>query len=162
MGEDTPPRIILGTTTPAAESAPAESDDAGSERLPSGSGATILVVDDEPVIRALVVRALTLAQFDVASAGNGKDALRLVAEGRVQPAVLVTDIDMPGMNGIELAARLLAMRPAIRVVMMTGDVDRAESARRHPSIVDAVLLKPMHLTELVDAVTAASGGTPAR
>jgi CheY-like chemotaxis protein len=162
MGEDTPPRFILGTTTPDRAPGPADTDDPRSARLPSGTGATVLVVDDEPVIRAMVVRALTIAQFDVASANGGKDAIRLVAEGRVQPAVLVTDIDMPGMNGVELAARLLAMRPAIRVVMMTADVERAESARRHPSIVDAVLLKPMHLAELVDAVTAAMGGAPAQ
>lgn len=126
-------------------------------RLPTGNGATILIVDDDPVIRAFVAQALTLATFDVATAANGKDALRLVVEGRVQPTVLVTAIDMPGMNGVELAARLLALRPAIRVVMTTADADRAEGARRHPSIVDAVILKPIRIDALVAAVGVATG-----
>ncbi len=64
------------------------------------------------------------------------------------------------MNGIELAARLLALRPTIRIVMMTGDADRARAARGHPSIVDEVLLKPMRSEELVNAVRPAADGTP--
>ena len=120
----------------------------------------VLVVDDEPVIRAWVARALTLAGCDVAVASNGREALRLVAEGRVRPAVVVTDIEMPGMTGVELAARLLALRPALRIVMMTGDPDRAEAARGHPSIVDEVLLKPMRTEAIVNAVRPAAGRTP--
>src|SRR5688572_33451366 len=86
----------------------------------------VLVVRDEPVIRAYVARALTLAGMEVAVAATGREALRLVADGQIRPAVVVTDIEMPGMSGIELAARLLALRPAIRIVMMTGDPDRAD------------------------------------
>jgi CheY-like chemotaxis protein len=136
--------------------------DAADERAQTGEGGEIvaLVVDDEPVIRAYVARALTLAGVVVAVAGSGREALRLVAENRVRPTVLVTDIEMPAMTGIELAARLLALRPTIRVVMMTGDPDRAESARLHPSIVDEVLMKPMKVDELVAAVRPA--GDPAR
>lgn len=120
---------------------------------------TVLVVDDEAGIRAFVARALTLAGFEVAVAADGREALRLVAEGRVRPAVVVTDIEMPGMTGIELAARLLALRPALRIVMMTGDEERAEAARGHPSIVDEVLLKPMRAEALVHAVRPAPSGT---
>lgn len=120
---------------------------------------TVLVVDDEAGIRAFVARALTLAGFEVAVAADGREALRLVAEDRVRPAVVVTDIEMPGMTGIELAARLLALRPALRIVMMTGDEERAEAARGHPSIVDEVLLKPMRTEALVHAVRPAPSGT---
>jgi CheY-like chemotaxis protein len=119
-----------------------------------------LVVDDEPVVRAFVARALTRAGLTVMTAADGREALRLVAEDRVRPTVLVTDIEMPGMTGIELAARLLALRPAIRVVMMTGDPERAAAARGHPSIVDAVLLKPMQAEALVDAVLPAADRAP--
>jgi CheY-like chemotaxis protein len=120
----------------------------------------VLVVDDEAVIRAFVARALTLAGFEVAVAADGREALRLVAEDRVRPSVVVTDIEMPGMTGIELAARLLALRPALRIVMMTGDKARAEAARGHPSIVDEVLLKPMRTDALIHAVQPAPDGTP--
>jgi CheY-like chemotaxis protein len=123
-------------------------------------GDVALVVDDEPVIRAFVARALTLAGMEVAVAADGKEALRLIAEDRIRPAVVVTDIEMPGMTGIELAARLLALRPAIRIVMMTGDPERADAARRHPSIVDEVLLKPLRIEELVEAVRPSPGRAP--
>ncbi len=161
MGENTPPDAGASIGSPLDDP---ESTLAGPAAgpLPSGTGHTILVVDDDPLVRAQVARTLTLARFDVATAPGGRDALRLVAEGRVLPAVLVTDIEMPVMNGVELAARLLALRPALRVVMMTGDRDRAESARRHPSIVDAVLLKPFPPDDLVRAVSDAADQTPAK
>jgi len=131
------------------------------ERPPvDGVGLVVLVVDDEPVIRAYVARALTLAGMDVAVAADGRAAVRLVAEGRVRPSVVVTSIEMPGMTGIELAARLLAMRPALRIVMMTGDPARAEAARGHPSIVDQVLLKPLRTDELVAAVRPVANRAP--
>src|SRR6476659_7452678 len=121
---------------------------------PPGAPAALVVhgVDDEATIRAYAARALTLAGFEVAVAADGAEALRLVAEDRVRPSVVVTDIEMPGMTGIELAARLLALRPALRIVMMTGDKARAKAARGHPSIVDEVLLKPMRIEALVRAV----------
>lgn len=120
----------------------------------------VLVVDDEPVIRAYVVRALTRAGLTVVEAADGPSALRLVADDRVRPTVLLTDIEMPGMTGIELAARLLALRPALRIVMMTGDRDRATAARGHPSLVDEVLLKPMRPDELVRAVRPTPDAAP--
>ena len=125
-----------------------------------GASLPVLVVDNEPVVRAFVARALTLAGLEVAVAAGGHEALRLVAENRFRPAVVVTDIEMPGMTGIELAARLLALRPTLRIVMMTGDSERAESARRHPSIVDEVLLKPVRVDELVAAVRPTPDATP--
>jgi CheY-like chemotaxis protein len=125
-----------------------------------GAVPVVLVVDDEPVVRAYVARALTLAGMEVAVAPDGRRALRLIADGAVQPSVVVTDIEMPGMTGIELAARLLAMRPDLRIVMMTGDPERADAARRHPSIVDEVLLKPVRPADLVAAVRPIAGRTP--
>ncbi len=143
---------MRGDEPDGSASAPTSIDGAG------GTATLVaLVVDDEPVIRALVARALTLAGIEVAVAASGREALRLVAEDRVRPAVVVTDIEMPEMTGIELAARLLALRPAIRIVMMTGDADRAAAARHHPSIVDQVLLKPFRVEEVVAAVRSGRG-----
>ena len=149
-----------GASRDGAADAEDDADPLDGGAVMSDRAVVVLVVDDEAVIRAYVARALTLAGFEVAVAADGREAIRLVAEDRVRPAVVVTDIEMPGMTGIELAARLLALRPAVRIVMMTGDPDRAEAARGHPSIVDAVLMKPMHAGELVDAVRPA--GHPTR
>lgn len=141
------------------------------ERLASGDGApaepvldatTVLVVDDEAVMRAHVARILTRAGLSVDVADGGRAAFRLVAEGRIRPAVVVTDIEMPEMSGVELAARLLAVRPTVRIVMMTSDPERAASARNHPSIVDVVLLKPIDAAELVEAVRPPGTRNPRR
>jgi len=112
----------------------------------------VLVVDDEPVVRAWVARVLELAGVPVVVATDGRQALRLVLEDRCRPRVLLTDIEMPGMTGIELAARIRAARPAIRVVMMTGSPERAAMARDRTSIVATVLLKPLESSELLAAV----------
>ena len=126
---------------------PRASDDARSGRV------TVLVVDDEPLIRAWIVRALERAGFDVVAAESGRQALRLVADDAVRPNVLLTDLEMPAMGGVELAARMHALRPGIRIVMMTGDPGRAAEAReRSSSIVAAVLDKPIPIAELVAAV----------
>jgi CheY-like chemotaxis protein len=64
---------------------------------------------------------------------------------------------MPGMTGIELAARLTAARPDVRVIFMTGDAESANRARDRAGFVDAVLLKPFTTAELREAVRAAIG-----
>jgi CheY-like chemotaxis protein len=113
---------------------------------------TVLVVDDEPVVRDWIARVLERAAIPAVFAATGREALRLVVDGQVRPTVLLTDIEMPGMTGVELAARLLAVRPGLRVVMMTGDPERAIAARAHSSIVATVLQKPIPMADLLAAV----------
>lgn len=125
--------------------APGASDDAPGRIV-------VLVVDDEPSIRSFVARALERVGIEVVAAENGRKALRLVADGEVRPTVLVTDLEMPGMGGVELAARMHALRPEMRIVMMTGDPARAAAARDRSAIVAAVLDKPILIADLVAAV----------
>jgi two-component system response regulator DesR len=94
------------------------------------------------------------------AAGDGRSALRLVADDRVRPEVLLTEIELAGMSGVELAARVAAMRPGVRVVMMTADPDRAAVAREHPSIVATVLLKPLRTDDVVAAVRRPDAAAP--
>jgi CheY-like chemotaxis protein len=98
--------------------------------------------------------------YEVTVASGGREALRAMYAESASPALLVTDIDMPGMTGIELAARLTAERPAVRVILMTGDVASAERARGREAFVAAVLLKPFSAAELRDAVRATIGDPP--
>jgi CheY-like chemotaxis protein len=128
------------------EPAPGASDDARPGRI------VALVVDDEPLILAWIARALERAGIDVVVAENGRRALRLVADGEVRPTVLLTDLEMPVMGGVELAARMHALRPEIRIVMMTGDAGRAATAREHSPMVAAVLDKPILIADLIAAV----------
>jgi CheY-like chemotaxis protein len=135
MGGDTPQEQTPGDRWTAGE-----------------SPCTVLVVDGDPGARSWILRALELASIPAVEARDGRDAHRLVADGRVRPDVLLTDIAMPGMSGVELAARLRALCPGLRVVMMTGDPSSAEIARAHETVVDTVLLKPMAGEDLVAAI----------
>ena len=126
--------------------APGASDDAQPGRV------VVLVVDDEPLIRSWVARALERSGIEAVVAENGRKALRLVVDGEVRPTVLLTDLEMPTMGGVELAARMHALRPGIRIVMMTGDAGHAAVARERPQIVAAVLDKPILIADLIAAV----------
>jgi two-component system, cell cycle sensor histidine kinase and response regulator CckA len=85
---------------------------------------TVLVVEDEPPLRALAARVLAGAGYTVLQAGSGAEALALIADH--DPVHLVfTDVVMPGMNGRELVARLSALRPAMRVLYTSGYTEDA-------------------------------------
>jgi CheY-like chemotaxis protein len=117
----------------------------------------VLVVDDEPAVRHLAQSALRAMGYEVIVAAGGREALRAVYAESSSPALLVTDIDMPGMTGIELAARLTAERPTVRVIFMTGDAEIADRARDRAGFVSAVLLKPFTSGELREVVRDAIG-----
>jgi CheY-like chemotaxis protein len=80
---------------------------------------TVLVVEDEPVIRGLVRGMLERSGFTVLDAGNGDDAILLAATG-TRIDLLLTDVVMPSMSGCALAERLQAMLPLLRVLFTSG------------------------------------------
>ena len=121
---------------------------------------SILVVDDDPAVLAVVARVLRRAGADVTAASSGREAIRAIADGEARPNILLSDIDMPQMNGIELAARIRSLRPDVAVLLMTGSSESAEAARAHPDQVVGVLLKPVTLDDLLAEVRRAEGQPP--
>ena len=114
----------VGTTffvyLPATDEKPAVENiqPAISSHLPS-AGEKILLVEDEEPVRRLVSRILESAGYEVLPAGSGSEALEMLQpETRVD--LLLTDVLMPGMSGVELAADLKAQRPELRVLLMSG------------------------------------------
>ncbi|HVL69972.1 MAG TPA: PAS domain S-box protein [Vicinamibacterales bacterium] len=89
------------------------------ERADTGVGC-VLLAEDEPAVRALAQRALTGSGYKVLEASSGEEALTLAAAHSGPIELLVTDVVMPGMNGPELATRVRALRPEIRVLYMSG------------------------------------------
>jgi two-component system, cell cycle sensor histidine kinase and response regulator CckA len=89
--------------------------------IPKGAGESVLLVEDDPSVRSLVERALNLAGYRVLAASSGNEALAM-AEKPESPRIdlLLTDLSMPGMTGLELAERLLSLRPAMKVILMSG------------------------------------------
>jgi PAS domain S-box-containing protein len=92
------------------------------EGLPRGSE-TILVVEDEEVVRKLTVRILQEQGYRVLEGGQGIDALLIDGEYEGQIHLLVTDVVMPKLSGRELAERLSSIRPGIKVLYMSGYTD---------------------------------------
>lgn len=92
---------------------------------PRANGEHILVVEDEQSLRLLVKEMLTRLGYRVTLAANGGEALLLVEEKKLAPDVLLTDIIMPGLSGVELTRRLRQSMPALRAVYMSGYTDNA-------------------------------------
>ncbi|MCU0585850.1 MAG: hybrid sensor histidine kinase/response regulator [Desulfobacterales bacterium] len=107
---------------------------------------TILIVDDEPDIRDVLSLALTDMGHDVRAAADGDEALRMFREARTP--IVVTDIKMPGMDGIELLQKLKREDPDTEVVMITGhgDLDLAIRSLKHEAT--DFITKPINIDVL--------------
>jgi len=110
------------------------------------TAARILIVDDEANARTALVELLRDDGYVVELAGDGLEALDKAAE--LAPDLVLTDLKMPGMSGLELLARLREGDPDLPVVVMTafGEVENAVSAMR--SGASDYLVKPLNVTEL--------------
>jgi two-component system response regulator YesN len=118
----------------------------------------VLLVDDEEDVREGLVIEVDWEALDLRIAGlaeNGREALEMAE--RVEPDIVITDISMPFMDGLELARRLRERNPLVKVVILTG-YDEFDYARQAVSLsVDEYLLKPFsagHLTELLTRLRA--------
>jgi PAS domain S-box-containing protein len=118
----------------------------------TGRGERVLLVEDEDTVRALAKRILTEGGYRVSATGEGADALRLLEEPRNEFDLLISDVVMPGMRGIELARRTRGLRPELPILMMSGyTTPMAEEDRR--ALAEAPLLeKPFSRRDLLGEV----------
>src|SRR5260370_29981114 len=107
---------------------------------------TILIVDDEAPIRALLGEHLQLVGYDVAMAANGVAALKLLAGGEFD--LVLTDVCMPGMNGLELLAEIVRTRPGGGVLMLTRCEDLTLSVNAMPSGALGCIFKTFRLSTI--------------
>ncbi|MGJ5753332.1 two-component system response regulator PrrA [Streptomyces puniciscabiei] len=112
----------------------------------AGSGA-VLVVDDDAAIRRALERGLRLSGFAVRTAGDGAQALAAIADA--PPDVLVLDVSMPGMSGIEVCTRLRAEGRDLPVLMLSALDETADRIAGLQAGGDDYLVKPFALQELV-------------
>jgi CheY-like chemotaxis protein len=113
-------------------------------------GITILVVDDEPDVRAVVADMLREAGYSVLEASSGPEALDIGARHPGDIRLLLTDLIMPGMTGRMLADALGANRPGMAVIFMSGHVDDSRQAAREPGL--HYLRKPIDWEKLESMV----------
>ena len=115
--------------------------------------AHILLVDDEPLIRRLAERTLMAAGHRVTLAEDAEAALEALPEGAEPPDLLLTDISIPGMDGVELANRLQQRFPGLRVLLASGYSERLLGVDMDAAQL-RLLAKPYRSAELTDAVAA--------
>jgi CheY-like chemotaxis protein len=98
------------------ETAPASTNSPGTDR----TGETILLVEDEEMVRAMMREGLQRDGYSVLAAGNAQEAISLLERHSRPIDLLLTDLMMPGMNGMELARRILSSHPAMKVLLISG------------------------------------------
>jgi CheY-like chemotaxis protein len=124
-------------TLPAPAAARADDD----AEAVSGAGELVLLVEDQDMLRTSLTLSLEALEYRVLAAPAPLDALRMVEAG-AKPAILLTDLMLPHMSGVELAERLEAMRPNLRVLFMSGNPRDALDARKRDGRSTAFLAKP--------------------
>jgi CheY-like chemotaxis protein len=115
-----------------------------------GEPAAILVVDDDPVVRRLTIEVLTDRGYKVATGADGVEAFELMQHQNF--AVVISDIQMPRMDGLTLLRRVKQEYTDLRVLLMTArstDVTKEESAKLGA---DGFLAKPFKPSELLSAL----------
>ena len=116
-----------------------------------GKAKEILVVDDDPLVLALVDHALGSSGFRVITAHDSMDALKRVGDCKPAIVIALIDVMMPGMNGKELAMKLLSFCPGIRIIFMSGyGPDVVEAAI--PGQNSAFIEKPFDLKDLLKII----------
>jgi DNA-binding NtrC family response regulator len=111
----------------------------------------ILVVDDDETLVDILSQLLTRFGYEVLSACNRKRGLDLFMENRFD--TVITDYDMPGMDGITLADRIKKTSPATLVILMTGHDRESLTEKIKNSAVDLTLFKPFNLFSIAQVLT---------
>ena len=117
----------------------------------TGTARTVLVVDDEAPIRMLARRVLEDTGYQVTEAADGLDAIELLSKGTTLD-LLIADLDMPKLGGDEMVRRIRATRPDLKVLYVTGHIDRLMDARQLWEG-EAFLEKPFTAAGLREAVS---------
>ena len=145
---------------------PAPSPDGQAPR--AAPSVTVLLVEDEPAVRAVTAAALARRGYQVTEAANPDEALHLADDMREPPHLLVTDLVMPGMNGGELAARLRERWPGLPILFISGYSESAPDADGPGAAGTRFLQKPFVpetllelVRDLIEAPDAGSGLTSA-
>ncbi|PXA89779.1 hybrid sensor histidine kinase/response regulator [Caulobacter sp. D4A] len=129
-----------------------ESDVAAALPAPAAAGETVLVVDDEPTVRMLIVDALQELGYACIEAADGPAGLRLLqTDARID--LLITDVGLPGgLNGRQVADAARALRPDLKVMFITGYAENAVLNHGHIQPGMEVLTKPFAVADLAGRV----------
>jgi two-component system, cell cycle sensor histidine kinase and response regulator CckA len=131
--------------------------DQKSGETPAGA-ATVLVVEDNEMVRSLAVRILGRMGFQVLEAADGMEALEVFEEHRDRIGVVLCDVTMPRMGGWETLTALRRIDPKVPVILTSGYDEATATPGSHPERPDAFVSKPWHLEQLRDVLARAVEG----
>ena|SRR5215468_9116278 len=114
--------------------------------------ARVLIADDEESMRSLVARAIAMDGHDITAAEDGAEALDILIREDGGFDLLLTDIQMPVMDGIALALTAARDFPQVTILLMTGFADQRERASNLNAIVHDVITKPFSVADIRTAV----------
>lgn len=120
--------------------------------LPRAGGETLLVCEDDPMVRRLMDHILKRSGWELLSAGDPRQALDLAADCQGEIQLLIADVSMPAMSGVELARRLGEARPGIRVLLTSGYAPDTIEGLDELGESALFLKKPFSMRELVEQV----------
>jgi PAS domain S-box-containing protein len=156
LGEGTTIRVYL----PAVEAAVTTDGGAPGVTSPEGGGRSVLVVEDDDVMREVARRILTGHGYAVRTAADATEALRICENDTVPIDLVLSDVVMPGLSGPDLIERLRSVRPGVRSIYMSGYPEDFV-ARRHPHGEDVVVIrKPFTPGGLLRQIQRALEGDP--
>jgi CheY-like chemotaxis protein len=116
-----------------------------------GSG-TVLLVDDEEMIRLAGSGILKELGYDVITAGRGRDAVELFRSSPERFICVITDMSMPGMTGLQVAEQLKIIRPGIPILLATGFSPGITSQHLDSAGIHEMVMKPLIASELSEAI----------
>jgi CheY-like chemotaxis protein/nitrogen-specific signal transduction histidine kinase len=148
---------IVSIYLPRAAAASGAADGPADKEAPEPESGRVLVVDDDAGVREITVQMLRQIGYSVSEADNGQGALDTLARGETYD-LLVMDIAMPGIDGIETVKRARQTAPGQRVLYITGYADSARADRRTGD--DPLIKKPFRQRDLREAVRRALRHTP--
>ena len=152
LGQGTSFQIYLAHDRSASARPAAKPRGSGEDSPSAPRGATVLVVEDEPRIRELMVQALQLGGYHAASAATPQEALAVATQMAHPINLLLTDVVMPGGSGPGLARQLRKIHPGLRVLFTSGYSPQSVNLSDFPGA--RFLQKPFGLDEMLQAVTA--------
>jgi DNA-binding NtrC family response regulator len=119
-----------------------------------GTGGKILIIDDNNDLRIVVSKMLSRLGYEVSSADSGENGLSIFLENKFD--IVLSDYEMPGMDGVALACSVKKRSPRTRVVIMTG-AGKETVFSRNSTAVDEVISKPFTLAGIDETIQNLSG-----